>query len=428
MHVLRAAFLGLSVAGASAAAAAAPLVLVAPLEGTVHPAAADFVRRAVARAESEKASLLILEISTPGGLMTSMREITTTVVNSKVPVATYVYPPGARAASAGFYILLSGDVAAMAPGTNTGAAHPVGGQGEDIPKTLNRKVEQDALAQIRTLCAAHGRPVEPAEKAVTESVSYTESEALQKGLIDVVARDPADLAEKLDGRKVRRTGGGTVTLALGGARLEHMEPGAISRVLGVVSDPNLAYILFLIGLVGIYFELSHPGAILPGVLGGISLLLALYAFSVLPVSFAGMGLVFLGMLFLIAEIKFPAHGMLALSGAVALVAGSLLLFAGNREGYRVDPWLVIPGAIFASAVLVGLSLRAVAARRWPVRTGAEGIVGETGRALSDLAPGGRVLVHGEYWDARADEPVAAGSSVLVVGKEGFTLIVKGGSS
>lgn len=402
----------------------APLVVVARLDSVVHPAAAGFVNRSIARADEAKASLLVVEISTPGGLMTSMREITTALVNSRVPVATFVYPAGSRAASAGFFILLAGDVAAMAPGTNTGAAHPVGGQGEDIPKTLGKKIEQDALAQLRTLCAAHHRNASAAEKAVTESLSYTETEAKEKGLIEIVARDSADLVEKLDGMKVSRTGGSTVELHLKGARTETIEMGSVERVLGVVSEPNLAYIFFLIGLVGLYFELSHPGAILPGVAGGVSLLLALYAFSVLPVSFAGLGLIALGVLFLVAEVKFPAHGMLALSGVAALVGGSLLLFSGNNFGYRVDLGLVLPGALLAGLILGTLSIRAASVRSRPVRTGPEGLIGETGRALSDLAPEGRVLAHGEYWQARSPIPVAAGSAVQIVEKDGFTLVVE----
>jgi len=411
-------------AGAPRPAEASAEIVVARLDGAIHPAAADFVKRAIAQARDRKASLLIIEISTPGGLMTSMRDITTSVVNSKVPVATYVYPPGARAASAGFFILLSGDVAAMAPGTNTGAAHPVGGQGEDISKTLNQKVEQDALAQIRTLCAAHGRNAAAAEKAVLESVSYTDSEALEKHLVEIVARDRNDLVRQLQGRTVKLTGGAEIRLDLRGARYETLEMSTVERVLGVVSEPNLAYILFLIGIVGIYFELSHPGAVLPGVAGAISLLLALYAFSVLPVNFAGVGLIFLGVLFIIAELKFPVHGMLALSGAAALVAGSLLLFSGNRAGYAVNPWLVIPAASAAGLTLAALSIRAVRIRSRPATTGAEGLIGEVGRALSDLSPDGKVIVHGEYWNARATKPAEAGSEVRVIAKNGFTLLVE----
>ncbi len=408
---------------AGRAASERPLVAVCRLDSEIHPAAADFLKKSIAHAEQERASLLIVELSTPGGLMTSMREITTAIVNSKVPVATYVYPSGARAASAGFFVLLAGDVAAMAPGTNTGAAHPVGGQGEDIPKTLGKKVEQDALAQIRTLCAAHGRNAAVAEKAVTESVSYTESEAKEKNLIEFVARDPSELCQKLDGTSVSRTAGGKTELHLRNPRWDNLEMGPIERALGIVSEPNLAYIFFLIGLVGIYFELSHPGAVLPGVAGGVSLLLALYAFSVLPVNVAAIGLIALGILFIVAEVKFPVHGMLAIAGAASFVAGSALLFSGNRAGYRVPLELVLPGAIVAAGMLAALSMRAVAIRSRPIQTGVEGLMGETGRALTDVGPSGRVMIHGEYWDARSDAPIPAGAPVRIVEKQGFTLRV-----
>jgi membrane-bound serine protease (ClpP class) len=403
---------------------ARPLVVVCRLESEIQPAAAGFLKRAITRADEEKAALLVVEISTPGGLMTSMREMTTAIVNSKTPVATFVFPSGARAASAGFFLLLSGDVAAMAPGTNTGAAHPVGGQGEDIPKTLGKKVEQDALAQIRTLCAAHGRDSAAAEKAVSESISYTEAEARAQKLIEVVARDPSELVAKIDGMSVSRLSGQKIELKVRNPRWVFMEMGPVERALGIVSEPNLAYILFLIGLVGIYFELSHPGAVLPGVAGGISLLLALYAFSVLPVNVAALGLVVLGILFIVGEVKFPVHGMLAISGAVCFVAGSVLLFSGNSVGYRVRLSLLLPGAIVAAAVLAALSMRAVAVRSRPVRTGPEGLIGEVGRALTDLSPEGRVLAHGEYWVATATTPVPSGSPVRIVGKSGFTLRVE----
>jgi membrane-bound serine protease (ClpP class) len=407
----------------AAAPAPRPLVVVARLDGEIHPAAAGFVERAIAEAAERRASLLVLEISTPGGLMSSMREITTAIVNSKVPVATFVGPSGARAASAGFFILLAGDVAAMAPETNTGAAHPVGGQGQDVPETMRKKVEQDALAQIRTLCAAHHRDPEPAEKAVLESVSFTETEARQKNLIEAIARDPEELCRKIDGMTITRLSGEKVVLSLKSPRFQTLEMGAVERALGAVSEPNLAYILFLIGLVGLYFELSHPGAVLPGVVGGVSLLLALYAFSVLPVNYTAIALIALGVLFIVFEMKFPVHGMLALSGVAVFVAGSLLLFSGNRFGYRVDLGIVLPGAIVSAGVIAGLAIRAARVRARPVRTGAEGMIGETGRALTDLAPAGRVIAHGEYWDARAESPVAAGSAIRIVGKDGFTLVV-----
>lgn len=400
------------------------LVVVGHLDGMIHPAAAGFVRRAVAEAERKGAALFVLQLSTPGGSMSAMRDITTTLVNSRVPVAVFVAPSGSRAASAGFFILLSGDVAAMAPGTNTGAAHPVGSMGEDIPTTLAKKIVEDARAQLRTLCAARGRNVEAAEKAVTESISYTETEAKQKSLIDFVARDLDALVADLDGFRVRRTSGAVVTLSLAHPRFERLEQSAVEKTLGIVSDPQIASILFLIGLVGLYFEFSHPGAILPGVAGAIAMLLALYALSLLPVNFAALALIVLGVFFFIAEVKVSGHGMLALSGLLAFVGGFALLFAGNRFGYAVDLRIILPAAVVCAGTLAALSLRAAALRRRPASTGAEGLIGETGRALSDLAPGGKVMAHGEYWDAIAKAPVPAGSTVRIVGKEGFRLLVE----
>jgi membrane-bound serine protease (ClpP class) len=243
-------------------------------------------------------------------------------------------------------------------------------------------------------------------------------------LIDFVARDVEELCRDLDGFRVRRTAGGTATLALLHPRFEVVERSAIERTLGVVSEPQIASILFLIGLVGLYFEFSHPGAILPGVAGAVAMVLALYAFSLLPVNLAALGLIVLGLFFFIAEVKVSAHGMLALSGLLAFVAGFLLLFAGNRFGYRADVRVILPAAVLCAGTLAALSLRAAALRRRPASTGAEGLIGETGRALSDLAPGGKVMAHGEYWDAVAKAPVPAGSAVRIVGKEGFRLLVE----
>jgi membrane-bound serine protease (ClpP class) len=413
----------LLLAGALPAAAPSPrpLVIVARLAGEIHPAAAGFVERTLAEAAERRASLLVLEISTPGGLMSSMREITTAIVNSKVPVATFVGPSGARAASAGFFILLAGDVAAMAPemaaGSGAPRREPGGGRaGGDARRSSGR------LAQIHALRRPPSRS-EPAEKAVLESISFTETEARQKNLIEAIARDPEELCRKIDGTSITRLSGEKVVLSLKSPRFETIEMGAVERALGVVSEPNLAYILFLIGLVGLYFELSHPGAVLPGVVGGVSLLLALYAFSVLPVNFTAIALIALGVLFIVFEMKFPMHGMLALSGVAVFVAGSLLLFSGNRFGYRVDLGIVLPGAIVSAGVIAGLAIRAARVRARPVRTGVEGMIGEIGRALTDIAPAGRVIAHGEYWDARAESPVAAGAEVRILRKEGFTLVV-----
>ena len=284
----------------AAAAERAPLVVEARVDTAIHPASANYLEKTLRQAERDGAALVVVTLSTPGGLLASTRVMSSAILSSKVPVATYVAPSGAQAASAGFFLLLSGDVAAMAPGTNTGAAHPVGGEGQDLPKKLNEKAEQDARAFIRTLAKQRGRNAEKAEAAVLQSVSYTESEAKAAGLVEVIARDVPDLVAQLDGRRVSRVGGGEATLALKGARIQARPMGGVERALGVVSDPNVAYVLFLVGLVGLYFELSTPGAVLPGVAGAIALLLALYAFSVLPVNLAGLALILFGIALFVA--------------------------------------------------------------------------------------------------------------------------------
>src|SRR5689334_9703634 len=308
-RALRAALL--ACAAAAFLNASTPLVVEARIDTPIHPAAANYLSGVLARAGKEGAALVVLTLSTPGGLLASTRDMSSAILLSRVPVATFVAPSGAQAASAGFFLLLSGDVAAMAPGTNTGAAHPVGGEGEDLPKKMNEKAEQDARAFVRTLAKQRGRNVEKAEAAVEKSLSYTETEAREGGLIEIVARDVPDLVNQLDGRKVSRVGGGQATLDLKGYRLESQPMGQLERVLGVVSHPNVAYVLFLVGLVGLYFELSTPGAVLPGVAGGIALLLALYAFSVLPVNLAGLALILFAILLFVAEIKVVSHGLLS---------------------------------------------------------------------------------------------------------------------
>ena len=409
--------------------AAAPLVVEGRIDTPIHPAAANYLAAVLSQAEKEHASLVVLTLSTPGGLLASTREMSSAILLSKVPVATFVSPSGAQAASAGFFLLLSGDVAAMAPGTNTGAAHPVGGEGQDLPKKLNEKAEQDARAFVRTLAKQRGRSVEKAEAAVEKSVSYTENEARDGGLVEVIARDVPDLVGQLDGRKLSRVGGGQITLNLRGFRIEQRPMGQMERVLGAVSHPNVAYVLFLIGLVGLYFELSTPGAILPGVAGGISLLLALYAFSVLPVNLAGLGLILFAILLFVAEIKVASHGLLSLGGAIALVAGSLLLFSGKGDaaGYRVDLSIIIPGLALALAVVGLLTWKTVQMRRTPARTGLPAMVGEIARVVRGFTGSegqGTVLVRGEYWNAVGPPGLAAGDSVRIARIHDGTLYVE----
>jgi membrane-bound serine protease (ClpP class) len=398
--------------------ASTPLVVAGRIDTPIHPAAANYLSGVLSHAQKEGAALVVLTISTPGGLLASTREMSSAILSSKVPVATFVAPSGAQAASAGFFLLLSGDVAAMAPGTNTGAAHPVGGEGQDLPKKLSEKAEQDARAFIRTLAKQRGRNVEKAEAAVEKSISYTETEARDAGLIEVVARDVSDLVAQLDGRKLSRVGGDQTTLNLRGFRIQERPMGRMERVLGAVSHPNVAYVLFLIGLVGLYFELSTPGAILPGVAGGIALLLALYAFSVLPVNFAGLGLILFAILLFVAEIKVVSHGLLSLGGAIALVAGSLLLFSGKGDaaGYRVDLGIIVPGLALTLAIVGLLTWKTLQLRRTPARTGLSAMVGELARVahgFAGLEGTGTVQLHGEYWNAVGPPGLEPGDTVRV---------------
>ncbi|HTR03578.1 MAG TPA: nodulation protein NfeD [Thermoanaerobaculia bacterium] len=428
----RALLLAALVAATATAAERAPLVVEARLDTVIHPASASYLERVLAGAERDGAALVVVTLSTPGGLLSSTRAMSSAILRSKVPVATFVAPSGAQAASAGFFVLLSGDVAAMAPGTNTGAAHPVGGEGQDLPKNLNEKAEQDARAFIRTLAHQRNRNADKAEAAVARSVSYTETEAKDGGLIEVIARDVPDLVAQLDGRHVGRVAGGEATLALKGARVEARPMGQVERALGVVSDPNVAYVLFLVGLVGLYFELSTPGAVLPGVAGAIALLLALYAFSVLPVNLAGLALILLGIGLFVAEVKVVSHGILAVGGALALLAGSLLLFSGGRGdgGYRVDLGVVLPSLAGTLGIVGLLAWKTARLRRLPARTGLHAMVGESGRVADGFGAtgSGRVHVLGEYWDAQGPEGLAPGDTVRVVRATGRVLEVERRSS
>ncbi len=406
-----------------------PLVLVGRIDTPIHPASANYLKKLLRLAEQEGAVLVVVGLSTPGGLLTSTREMASAILLSKVPVVTFVSPSGAQSASAGFFLLLAGDVAAMAPGTNAGAAHPVGGEGQDLPKILNEKAEQDARAFIRSIARQRGRNADKAEAAVEKSVSFTETEAKEAHLIEVIARDVPDLVGQLDGRTIRRVGAKEAVLHLKGFRLEVHEMGQLEKLLGIASYPNVAYILLMLGVVGLYFELSSPGAILPGIVGGIALLLALYGLSVLPVNLAGLALILFAILLFIAEVKVASHGLLAIGGAISLIAGSLLLFSGRGEAdaYRVDLSIVLPGVLMTLFVVAFLTWRTIELRRSPVRTGPQGLVGESARVVrgfQDPQGTGTVLVHGEYWDAEGAPGAGAGESVRVVRVDGFKLRVE----
>ncbi|HET9229578.1 MAG TPA: nodulation protein NfeD, partial [Thermoanaerobaculia bacterium] len=349
------------------------LVMRARVKAAIHPVSAELIVDAIREADAARAAALVIELDTPGGLVTSTRDISSAILGAQTPVVVYVSPAGAQAASAGFFILMSADVAAMAPGTNTGAAHPVAAGGEDIGGTMAKKVEEDSAANIRALARRNGRNVELAQAAVIDSRSYTAEEALEGKLIDLVAPGFDKLLESLHGRTVKR-GDDLVTLQTRGARVQEVEMSVLRRVLSVIADPNIAMILLTLGGLGLYFELMNPGAILPGVVGGICLILAFFALSVLPFNYAGLALLFLALLLFIAEIKIVSHGVLAIGGTVSLILGALLLFKTPEPAMRVSIQVIVSLAAFSLATVGFLTFMALRARNAPVRTGAEGLV------------------------------------------------------
>lgn len=414
----------------AASALAGERVVVLTLDDSIQPASLRYLRRGLETADSSGAEATILELNTPGGLLPSLRMMTTAITGAQRPVVVYVTPSGAQAASAGFFLVMAADVAAMAPGTNMGAAHPVGGEGAELPKTISEKITNDTAALVRSLATQRGRPAELAEKAVTESRSWTAHEALDDKLIDIIAKDRDDLLAQLDGRQVKRFDGHEEILHVKGAEVVPVLPNAGDRLLSVIAHPNIAYLLMLLGLVGIYFELSHPGAILPGVLGGVSILLALFALSVLPVNYVGIGLILLAIVFFIAEVKVTSYGLLTVAGLVSFVLGSLMLIDSPIPSMRVSLAVVLPAALVVATVVIFLLTRVLRIHRTKPITGVEGLVGEVGEVAVTLAPDGKVFVHGEYWQARAATRIEVGAPVRVVRVEGRQLVVEpaGGES
>ena len=441
------------------ATAAAPTVVVLNVDGAISPGTADYVVRGLKSAAEKSAELVVLKMDTPGGLDTSMRQIIKQIIASPVPVVAFVAPDGARAASAGTYILYASHVAAMAPATNLGAATPVmigigatPGSGEQrqnedqkkehdkndknagakpvpakqaAPLTaMEHKLVNDASAYIRSLAQMRGRNVEWAEKAVREAVSLTASEALKLKVIEVIAPDVPDLLRQLDGRKVNVLGIER-TLQLTGARIVALEPDWRSRLLSTIADPSLAYLLMLAGVFGIFFEFSNPGFILPGVIGAISLLLALFAFQVLPINYVGLVLIFLGIAFMTAEVYLSTFGVLGVGGIVAFVMGSVMLIDTDIAGYGV-PWSIVVPVAVASALFIFLAVSvALKARTRPVVSGQEEMIGHSGEVLEDFdGKDGRARVHGESWRIRSRQPLQRGQEIKVVHMEGLILDVE----
>jgi len=403
----------LGLCGTTAAAAAE--VVHFRVEDTVQPASQRYIERVLREAGTRSAALVVMELDTPGGLLDSTREITTAITTSKVPVVVFVAPGGARAASAGFFILQSADVAAMAPGTNTGAAHPVGGQGENLPEDVRDKATNDASAMIRSLAEQRGRNLDRAVEAVEESTSFTAEEALKDGVIDLIADNLDDLLAKLDGIEIKRFNGSMLQLELDDPTVVWVEPTFAERLFSVLANPNIAYLLMALGALGLYVEITHPGGILPGVVGVVFLLLGLYSISVLPVSWAGVALIFVALVLFILEVKVTSYGMLTVGGLICFVLGSLMLFEAPIPDMRVSLGVVVPTALVIAGVTGFLLSRVVQAHRRQVLTGEEGMVGKVGKAISELSPEGKVLVHGEYWDARSTgAAIPKGTAVRVI--------------
>jgi membrane-bound serine protease (ClpP class) len=404
-----------------ASAAPAPVATI-DLEGVISPVTLRLVGIAIDRAQAERAQALIIQLDTPGGLERSMRSIVQRMMNAEVPVIVFVGPTGARAASAGVFITMAAHVAAMAPATNIGAASPVA-LGGNADKTMMKKVENDSAAFIRTVALERGRNADWAEKAVRQAVSITEREAVKLKVVDLVADSIPDLLDKIDGRTIKLPKG-TTTLATKGAPLRPIEIGFRDRFLNVITDPNVAYVLMMLGMLGLFFELSNPGVILPGVIGGISLILAFFAFQSLPINYAGLLLILFGIVLLVAEIKIVSHGVLAIGGIVSMALGSLMLFDAPEVGFRVSWWVITPMVGATAGLFLFVVAAGVRALSNPPVTGAEGLIGKSATVRERLAPDGQVMVAGEIWRAVVQgEPLEPGAQVRIVGVDGLTLRV-----
>jgi membrane-bound serine protease (ClpP class) len=414
-------------ASGQATDSARPLVIVAELDGIIHPVAAEFLTTVIDRADTSGADVVVIVLRTPGGLLESTRTIVSRMITSRAPVVVFVGPAGARAASAGFILTLAGDVAAMAPGTHIGAAHPVSGSGEPEDETMSKKVAEDTAAYARTLAEARGRNVTLSADAVLESRAFTDHEALTATppLIDLVTADVEQLLRELDGRMIRRFDGRMAQLHTANAIIRREEMTRRQRFLSAIAHPQVATLLMTLGILGLTIEFWNPGAIVPGVAGGISLLLAFFAFQIVPVDTVGLLLMVFGIALLILELKVPSFGVLGVGGISAIVIGAIM--ATNKvPGVHIRLTTLVPAALLLAAAVLGLGRLALKAQRRPPQTGVESMIGELGRTRTPLAAdaAGQIDARGEIWRAVSREPVPAGSAVKIVAIDGLTLLVE----
>ena len=396
--------------------------VVLKVDGVINPVSAEYIIGGIKEASFSKAELLIIQLDTPGGLDTSMRMIIKEMMASGVPIVVYVSPSGSRAASAGAFITIAAHIAAMSPGTNIGAAHPVN-MGGNMDSEMSKKIENDASAYIISLAKKRGRNEVWAEKAVRKSVSISEDEAKKENIVDIITENLDTLLKDINGRKIEVEGGVKI-INTEGVKLKHIEMSLRQKILDTLSNPNIAYMLMLLGFYGLFFELSNPGAILPGIVGAISLILAFYSFQTLPVNYAGLLLILLGIILFILEIKVVSYGALSLGGIISLVLGSMMLIESPAPYMKISLYLILPAAAGTAAFFLFLVGAGIKAQRKKPTTGKEGLVGEAGVAQSDIKVEGKVFIHGELWDAYSSEEIKKGSEIVVTGVEGLKLIVK----
>jgi membrane-bound serine protease (ClpP class) len=420
-------FLSLLLAGASVLAqsknASTPHVDLITIDGSINPAVDDFIRESIVRSKSNGAAALIIQLDTPGGLLTSTRTIVKELLGAPVPVIVYVAPSGAGAGSAGVFITMAAHIAAMAPGTNIGAAHPVAGGGQEVKGVMGEKIENFTASFSESIAQKRGRNTEWAIQAVRKSVAITEKEALKIKVIDIVAKDISDLLEQAHGRKVD-IDGSKHELSVKGARIERHEMSLKQKVLNTIADPNIAYLLMMAGLLGLYMEFAHPGVIFPGVAGAICLLLAFASLQLLPINYAGLGLIILGIGLLVGEAFAPSFGVLGVGGLISLTLGSFFLFDTEGSDLIVDRSIIFTAVATLGSFVLAVSYLVFRSQQSKPTLGIAGLIGEIGEVRGKLSPSGKIFVHGEYWNAQADSEIDVGEKVEVVGIEGMVLKVR----